>query len=86
MKCTVVPNATCKDRTSCQTFGCAEDNAAFARNFIEQHELPHIRHYRGIVGYLRIKVEQRDWHGVADAANDLREMEAAYPVLRGAKL
>ena len=29
-----------------------------------------------MVAYLLLKVKQRDWHGVADAANDIREMEA----------
>lgn len=93
MTCTTVPNAACKTPESCRKFGCAEGNAKFAREFTQArireqdiYELPHVLHYRGIVGYLRIKVEQRDWHGVADAANDLREMEAAYPVLKGAKL
>lgn len=26
--------------------------------------------------YLKLKVQERDWHGVADAAMDLRELEA----------
>ena len=30
-----------------------------------------------MVAYLMLKVRQRDWHGVADAAMDIREMEAA---------
>lgn len=38
--------------------------------------------YRVLVDYLRMKVEQCDWHGVADAANDLRELEARFPELR----
>ena len=29
-----------------------------------------------MVAYLLLKVKQKDWHGVADAANDIREMEA----------
>jgi hypothetical protein len=29
-----------------------------------------------MIAYLLLKVQQRDWHGVADAANDIREMEA----------
>jgi hypothetical protein len=29
-----------------------------------------------MVAYLLLKVKQRDWHGVADAANDIRVMEA----------
>jgi len=31
---------------------------------------------RLMVEYLRLKVAERDWHGVADAAMDLRELEA----------
>ena len=29
-----------------------------------------------MIDYLLLKVQQRDWHGVSDAANDLREMNA----------
>lgn len=29
-----------------------------------------------MVAYLQLKIRQRDWHGVADAANDIRVMEA----------
>lgn len=29
-----------------------------------------------LIEYLRLKVELCDWHGVADAACDLRDMEA----------
>lgn len=28
------------------------------------------------IDYLLLKVQQKDWHGVSDAANDLREMQA----------
>ncbi len=28
-----------------------------------------------LVAYLRTKLDQRDWHGVSDAANDLRVLE-----------
>ena len=34
-----------------------------------------------LIGYLQLKVEQRDWHGVADAAMDIREVEAKHTVL-----
>lgn len=34
-----------------------------------------------LIAYLRSKAEIGDWHGVSDAANDLRELEAAYPWL-----
>jgi hypothetical protein len=29
-----------------------------------------------LVAYLNMKVDESDWHGVSDAANDLRVMEA----------
>jgi len=29
-----------------------------------------------MIQYLLLKVQQKDWHGVSDAANDLREMQA----------
>jgi hypothetical protein len=29
-----------------------------------------------MIDYLLLKVQQKDWHGVSDAANDLREMNA----------
>lgn len=29
-----------------------------------------------MVAYLRLKLEARDWHGVSDAASDIRELEA----------
>jgi hypothetical protein len=31
---------------------------------------------RTLEGYLKMKMEDRDWHGVADAACDLRVLEA----------
>jgi len=32
--------------------------------------------------YLQVKIQERDWHAVADAAMDLRELEAAHPELK----
>jgi hypothetical protein len=32
--------------------------------------------------YLRVRLEMRDWHGVMDAAADLRELEAMLRVLQ----
>ena len=29
-----------------------------------------------LVDYIHLKIKQRDWHGVSDAANDIREIEA----------
>lgn len=31
---------------------------------------------RTLIEYMRVKMEEADWHGVSDAANDLREIEA----------
>lgn len=28
-----------------------------------------------LITYMRAKIEEGDWHGVSDAANDLRELE-----------
>jgi len=30
---------------------------------------------RVLIAYLLMKVSEEDWHGVCDAANDLREVE-----------
>lgn len=35
-----------------------------------------------MIAYLMLKVRQRDWHGVADAAMDIREMEAEAKVIK----
>lgn len=35
-----------------------------------------------LVGYLGAKVEEQDWHGVADAAMDLREVDAKLELLK----
>lgn len=37
-------------------------------------ELEHQR--RVLIAYLKAKVEMGDWHGVSDAANDLRVLDA----------
>jgi len=34
-----------------------------------------------LVDYIRLKIEQADWHGVSDAANDIRVIEAQIKVL-----
>ena len=39
-------------------------------------------HHAALLAYLKSRVELGDWHGVSDAANDLREMEAASPELK----
>lgn len=36
-----------------------------------------------MITYLQLKVEEEDWHGVADAAMDLREIDAAIETLKG---
>lgn len=37
-----------------------------------------------LVTYMRLKIELEDWHGVADVANDIRELEARFPHLKAA--
>lgn len=38
-----------------------------------------------MVAYLLLKVEEQDWHGVADAAMDIREIEAQLKLLKKLK-
>jgi len=35
------------------------------------------QHREALIHYLKVKVEQADWHGVSDAANDLRVLAAS---------
>ena len=35
-----------------------------------------------LVAYLEMKIALADWHGVQDAASDLRDLEAAHPKTR----
>jgi len=35
-------------------------------------------HRRILIEYLKAEVDREDWHGVSDAANDLRELEAQH--------
>lgn len=37
---------------------------------------------RRMINYLDLKMKQQDWHGVADAAMDLREIDAKISVLK----
>lgn len=39
-------------------------------------EKPYVSRRETLITYLRMKVDIEDWHGVADAANDLRELDA----------
>lgn len=36
-----------------------------------------------LITYAQLKIKQRDWHGVADAMMDIRELEAKKEVLGG---
>lgn len=39
--------------------------------------IPQLKERRDkLILYLKMKVEEEDWHGVADAAMDLREIDA----------
>lgn len=37
-----------------------------------------------LIEYMRHKLDEEDWHGVADAANDLREIDRELAVLNRA--
>jgi hypothetical protein len=41
-----------------------------------RHSMPYEEHRRRLIEYLLSKVALCDWHGVSDAANDLRELDA----------
>lgn len=41
--------------------------------------------WRTLVAYLKVKLAERDWHGVRDAAADLEVLEARHPFLRRIK-
>lgn len=40
------------------------------------------RNHQVLIDYLLMKAEEHDWHGVSDAANDLRVLEAEHPELK----
>ncbi len=40
-----------------------------------------LREKETMVLYLRLKLDQRDWHGVCDAANDIRDIDAKLELL-----
>lgn len=42
--------------------------------------------YSILVSYLKLKVSEKDWHGVADAAMDIRELVARSPEVESAEL
>jgi hypothetical protein len=39
----------------------------------------------GLISYLKLKVEEEDWHGCADACMDLREIEAKMTMIEAKK-
>lgn len=36
-----------------------------------------------LIAYLRLKTDEQDWHGVSDAANDIRVLEAQIVCIGG---
>jgi len=44
-----------------------------------------LRQKKSMVEYLLLKVEQEDWHGIADAAMDIREIVAKISILEDIK-
>lgn len=39
-----------------------------------------------LIEYLKVKTAESDWHGVSDAANDLRVLEAQRPTMSAAEM
>lgn len=37
--------------------------------------------YDVLVAYAKVKLQQKDWHGLSDAANDIRVLVATHPEL-----
>lgn len=31
-----------------------------------------------LIEYMKMKIDQQDWHGVSDAANDLRDLDSEW--------
>lgn len=48
----------------------------------KSEEVGYQRHHDALVEYLLVKVSVADWHGVSDAANDLRVLEAQHDEAR----
>lgn len=43
-----------------------------------RHDQPKSIPREALINYLRMKVDECDWHAVSDAANDLRVLEAKH--------
>lgn len=39
-----------------------------------------------MVTYLKLKLEESDWHGIADAAMDIREIDAKLEIINELKI
>ncbi len=47
------------------------------------HKIGQLQNQRNVmIEYLKLRLELCDWHGVQDAASDIREIEAALKVLQ----
>lgn len=46
---------------------------------LQMAEMNYAERHNALVEYLKVKVRDADWHGVSDAANDLRVLEAQAP-------
>jgi len=65
-----IPGDICRCLSLPHLPGCPERMADSAPS------LSYTEHRRRLIDYLLAKVALCDWHGVSDAANDLRELEA----------
>lgn len=50
-------------------------------NTIQNDINKYYKEMEGMQKYLLLKFDQRDWHGVADAAMDIREIKAKIDIL-----
>lgn len=54
-------------------YGVSMTTAITTRNAIKKQ-------IASLIDYMRVKIDQGDWHAVADAAMDIRELEAKIKV------
>jgi phosphoserine phosphatase len=43
-----------------------------------EREMTYEEKRQTLINYMKVKMQEADWHGVSDCANDLRVLEAAH--------
>lgn len=60
--------------------------AAVEHNNRSRHHMPELlRHRATFIEYLRHRIEDEDWHGASEAANDLRELDCEIRMTEAAR-